>query len=641
MDFSERLTMLRAAEGDPALLALATVELVHSELPIEERENIRRALLAAAVPHWFDPPFLGSLLAVDEPEAERLHVKLCALMAVEPFSARGERAVNVHESARLALREHLRKSDPEQWQTLAERARAHVAASSSIHARIEALHHLFAIDQEAAGAECETLDREFMNNPEGSQALAISLSEMAATGWVTSMIKYSSPSLPVSMTNYYPGMYNHNKLDIRKFFQATNPDRALFADNNKEDSNYYIDFSSVRGGQVIEDLKKTISFFSPNQPTCQLFTGHIGCGKSTELQKLKVELQQEGFHVVYFDSHKDLEMSDLDVSDIMLAIIHRVSESLENAGIKLEPNYFKSLFADIKNTFLTPINLELKLSFLIAEITTQTRASPNLRTKLRDVLEPKISKILEEINAQILKPGIKELKRKQKKGLVVIVDSFEKIDNVPKRWDRAQHEYLFIDRGMQLSSLACHLVYTMPLSLRFSNEYGLLTQRFQDPKVLPMVRVKTRDGEDCQEGLEKLRNMVLARAFPELNNEQRFGKVTEVFDSPETLDYLCRASGGHIRNLMRLLNTSIQKEMRFPITRYSLESVIIDFRSERILAIDQHEWNLLRQVKQNKKITGDDGYQALIRSMFVYEYRDSAGHWFDINPILSGAKELC
>lgn len=159
MDFAERLSVLRAAEGDPALLALATVDLAHSELPIEERKAIRRALLAAAVPHWFDPTFLSALLAVDETEAERLHGHLCALEAVEPFLARGERAVNVHESARLALREHLRKSDPEQWRTLAERARAYVSASSSIHARIEALHHLFAIDQEAAGAECETLDR--------------------------------------------------------------------------------------------------------------------------------------------------------------------------------------------------------------------------------------------------------------------------------------------------------------------------------------------------------------------------------------------------------------------------------------------------------------------------------------------------
>ena len=62
--------------------------------------------------------------------------------------------------------------------------------------------------------------------------------------------------------------------------------------------------------------------FSPDEPTCELFTGHIGCGKSTELLRLKAELEQEGFHVVYFESSQDLEIGDVDITDIMLAIAH-------------------------------------------------------------------------------------------------------------------------------------------------------------------------------------------------------------------------------------------------------------------------------------------------------------------------------
>ena len=113
-------------------------------------------------------------------------------------------------------------------------------------------------------------------------------------------------------------MDDNHQLDIQKFFKATNPDLPLFADNVLEDKNYYIDFSSVRGGKVIEKIEKTITFLSPDQSTCQLFTGHIGCGKSTELLKLKTELEEKGFHVVYVDSYKYLNMDDVDVSDILL-----------------------------------------------------------------------------------------------------------------------------------------------------------------------------------------------------------------------------------------------------------------------------------------------------------------------------------
>ena len=124
-------------------------------------------------------------------------------------------------------------------------------------------------------------------------------------------------------------------LDLRTFFQATNPGKTLFLrDNPEEDKKYYIDFSSVRGDDIIEHLRDNIALFSPNEPTCQLFTGHIGCGKSTELLRLKAELEREGFHVVYFESDQDLEYHDVDIGDILLAIAHRVIKSFDQLNLE-------------------------------------------------------------------------------------------------------------------------------------------------------------------------------------------------------------------------------------------------------------------------------------------------------------------
>ncbi len=114
----------------------------------------------------------------------------------------------------------------------------------------------------------------------------------------------------------------------------------------------------------------------------------------------------------------------------------------------------------------------------------------------------------------------------------------------------------------------------------------------------------------------------------------------EIFDSSETLDHLCRVSGGHIRNLMRLLNNSIVQEINLPITRQSLDKVIKECRNAIIRSISSHEWDLLRRVKETKTITGAEGYQNLIRNMFVYEYRDQMGSWFDVNPIIAESNEL-
>lgn len=130
-------------------------------------------------------------------------------------------------------------------------------------------------------------------------------------------------------------------IDLLEFFQRTDPSRTLYI-NQGSDKKYYIDFSPVRGGDIIGKLKQKIMFFKANEPTCTLFTGHIGCGKSTELVRLQVELEESGYHVVYFESSEDLEMTDVDIADVLLAIAHRVSQSLEKITL-WERNKFHEL----------------------------------------------------------------------------------------------------------------------------------------------------------------------------------------------------------------------------------------------------------------------------------------------------------
>lgn len=252
-------------------------------------------------------------------------------------------------------------------------------------------------------------------------------------------------------------------------------------------------------------------------------------------------------------------------------------------------------------------------------------------------MEPRTKNILKSINEEILGRATQELKAKGKKGLVVIVDNLDRVDPRAKTSERSQPEYLFVDRGEQLGKLNCHVVYTIPLELCFSNEREALKNRLgggKAPKVLPMVPVQLRNGSEYQEGMALLRQMVLARAFPEVPPEQRLKLITEVFDSPETLNRLCSISGGHVRNLLGLLYNCLQSEDP-PLSRDCLEDAIRESRDGLVLAITEDEWELLRQVVQKQSVSGDDGYQILLRSLFVFEYQDKQGRWFGINPLLA------
>jgi hypothetical protein len=432
-------------------------------------------------------------------------------------------------------------------------------------------------------------------------------------------------------------------LDLERFYQACNPSRPLII-GNASDRRYYIDFAAVRGGKIIEALQRTIARISPDVPTCQLFTGHLGCGKSTELLRLKAELEAQQFHVVYFESTHVLEMADVDVTDVLLAIAGQVSESLEAMRIRLKPAYFNKLFGEIVDFMQTPIDLgvEAELSVGIAKITAKTKESPQLRRRLRDYLEPRTANILQSINQELLERAIKELKTRGKKGLVVIVDNLDRVAIRPLPSGRSLPEYLFIQRGEQLRKLNCHVVYTIPLALTFSNDSAELQHRLGGgvaPKMLPMIPVRLRSGEIFPQGLAMMRQMVLARAFPDILPSDRLGLITEVFDSLETLDRLCLISGGHVRDLLGLLFDCL-REQDPPFERECVDLVIQRQRDYRANAIDPHEWELIFQVVQQQRVRGDIQYYTLLRSLFVFEYRDHQGAWFAVNPVLAETEKF-
>lgn len=445
-------------------------------------------------------------------------------------------------------------------------------------------------------------------------------------------------------------------IDYSQFYQAIDPSQPLNI-ANEIDRQRYIDFTAVRGDKVIKKLANRIVTLSPDKPTCSLFTGHIGCGKSTELHRLECELKQAGFFVVYSES-EDLDMADVDIIDVLMAIAKRIAAELEAQQVSVGQR-LGQFIGVIKNALMTEIELKASakllglgkagfdtekktasVSSVIGELTIKAKNDPSWREKLNQYVGPQLNVLLQSINQDLIEPGIAQLKTQGYKGLVVIVDNLDRIDARVTSSGRSQREYLFVDRGENLAQLACHTIYSMPLSLRFSSEFGNLTQRFDKPECLPMVAVIDRQGKPNVAGLDKLKQMVLARAFPELDEADRLTQVGEIFAEAAAFDRLCRVSGGHVRDLLRLLKQWLEEEMELPLTMETLDDTIAEFCNEMKLAVSAEEWELLRQVRETHEVSDEQGYQQLIQSRLVFEYRDRQTTWFDVNPILLEAGKL-
>jgi hypothetical protein len=92
-------------------------------------------------------------------------------------------------------------------------------------------------------------------------------------------------------------------------------------------------------------------------------------------------------------------------------------------------------------------------------------------------------------------------------------------------------------------------------------------------------------------------------------------------------------------DLLTLFRRSILKEDALPISGASLEYVIRELRNEWSDAIPGDEWKLLGAVSRTKEIDDYEKYHRLLRNIFIVQYREPEGTWFDVNPVLKGAKK--
>ena len=82
--------------------------------------------------------------------------------------------------------------------------------------------------------------------------------------------------------------------DWKKLYTAFDPFRPLPANDPQ-----WIDCAEVRGEEDIL-MGLGLEIERSETVTCQLYAGHRGAGKSTELLRLQDSLQASGFRVIYF-----------------------------------------------------------------------------------------------------------------------------------------------------------------------------------------------------------------------------------------------------------------------------------------------------------------------------------------------------
>lgn len=382
-----------------------------------------------------------------------------------------------------------------------------------------------------------------------------------------------------------------------------------------------------------------------DEGSTQLLSGFRGTGKSTELRRLKKQLEGHGYVVLLGDIEEYLNTTvPIDVTDFLMFLAGCLGDGLAREGVADRDALQGGFWARLV-TFFGRINLEeVKLGgklgpevagVKVAEVNTELKLNlkqdNTFRAALQRALAGHVGALLREVQKYVDACGeaVREARPKSK-GLVLLIDSLEHLRGTFANANEVQAsvESLFVAQSDKLRLRNLHQVFTVPPWMKVRHaQIGAYYDGFQ---MLPAIRVTDKQSQHApfQPGIQALEAVVRAR---ERDWERLLGARAR-------LDRLITLSGGHMRDLFGLLQEVLKRAEALPVSEHVLEAAITAQRSQMSLVADEHaEW--LFHIMQSNRASLEEAAKLPDLARFldthqVLGYRNG-DEWYDVHPLIA------
>jgi hypothetical protein len=252
------------------------------------------------------------------------------------------------------------------------------------------------------------------------------------------------------------------------------------------------------------------------------------------------------------------------------------------------------------------------LAKLLTSFSTAFKANATYKDELRRVIHNTFTQLADAFNQLIrgAETALAEKRQKHPVRVLFIVDGTDKLREEDRR-------RLFVQDTQLLLAVHALAIYTAPIALKY--ERGLVGQLDAD-LVLPMVKLQDQNGNRCDAGWRAMRDILLKRADRSL------------FETDADIDQLVENSGGHPRELLRLLQLCCEFAER-RIDARVVSQAIAQLASEyrRLLEPDDYE-RLARIDRTPMDVGNDEKIRHLLYCLALLEYND--GTWRRSHPVI-------
>jgi len=434
---------------------------------------------------------------------------------------------------------------------------------------------------------------------------------------------------------------------IRRLIDRCDPQRPL-----AEDSPLYIPLDRdppVRGEWAcIEVMRRTILHAAG--PTCQLFTGFPGTGKTTELRRLTASFQESppptSAHVLTVDFEQWIHRyRPVQLSDVLRTLTFCLAAEADRVEATLSPElhgerYMRQFFTSVQKALPSSAEFKsVKFELFGTALMLELRNNPTIHQQVEQGVRARFQHFAREC-ATVMKESLARIRQVvggKADRFIVIADGLEKLDGLDQGdRDAVENaaESLFIGHS-EFLRLPCHVIYTFPVWLRFRTAQ-LGSSYSCEPQTLPMVKIRDQDGAPFVAGLDKLYDLIRVR----LEDPARvFGP-----DPKATLRPLLEASGGYPRDALRMVRSVLQREETFPVSPGVVEREIRSLQQTYHAMVLGTHAQLLDQIARTHQIPNDTPEQLrlfgeLFARFLVLAYRNGQ-EWFDIHPLVRKAPAL-
>jgi len=402
----------------------------------------------------------------------------------------------------------------------------------------------------------------------------------------------------------------------------------------------------------VKRLKKHIELIEDEKvkegKSVQFFSGFRGCGKTTELFRLRKELQDSYYLVIYADALKYINHSnEIDITELLIILAGAFSDALEShesikTDIKIE-----SYWTRFKNFLKTEVkiqeaNVKTDLDFLgmaktEASIKLNLKDTPSFRKELRDKLSTRIGKLKENVH-NFVRDGVSAIHSALNPNtqIVFIFDSLEQIRGslLNQQAVIESVEQIFSHHHRLLELPGVHTIYTVPPWLKFVT----MTDNAKPIVLLHSIKqwANNKSRTSHENGRKIFRKLVVKR-FGEQGFEAFFGEscIAERTKADDLID-LC---GGDLRVLLRLFRELILPAETFPITDDEIKAAIARVRGD-FLPISDDDAFWLAKIDKNRDVSLPDVKSENINRLtrffdrnWVLYFRNGED-WYDIHPFI-------